>query len=392
MVTRGIAVDRAYLIDILKRMIAIDSVLPHEQLLAEFIAEETRKMGIEPEWHEVSPGRPNVYAGLQFGEGGRCLSFSGHSDTVGAVSGWETDPFSAFEKDGRIYGLGAINMKSGLACMLAAMKALAGNRDEIKVNGRVELMVVVDQEGLSTGAEAALATKHAKCDAMLHAEHFFGDSDKNYLPIAVTGKVLYKLIVKGRSAHAFRPHEGGINAITDAATIVSALGKLSLGRHHLFGEGTYCTLKIEGGPREYSAVVPELCEITITRLIVPGETRESAVADMRQLIDALNLESTVAIETPPPSYDPYQLDPATPIFQTFKGVYFEIVGERPHFKGHRGIVDANVFVAKGDIPTIVFGPKGANHHRAGEYVEVASLEPVARVYVETALGFLKEGT
>ncbi len=112
---RGITVDRAYLVDVLKRMIAIDSVLPHEQLLAEFIAEEIRIMGLKPEWHEVSPGRPNVYASVQFGEGGRFMSFSGHSDTVGAASDWETDPFSAYEKDGRIYGLGAINMKSGLA-------------------------------------------------------------------------------------------------------------------------------------------------------------------------------------------------------------------------------------------------------------------------------------
>jgi len=70
-------------------------------------------------------------------------------------------------------------------------------------------------------------------------------------------------------------------------------------------------------------------------------------------------------------------------------VYRAIIGKEPCFAGHRGIVDANVFVARGGIPTIVFGPKGANHHKAGEYVEIASLEPVARIYVETALSFLR---
>lgn len=370
-------------------MIAIDSVLPHEERLAEYLADQIRGLGLEPEWHEVAPGRPNVYAALELGRGGRFISFSGHSDTVGAASDWATDPFEAVERDGRIYGLGAINMKSGLACMLAAMKALSDNREKLGVNGRVGLMIVVDQEGLSTGAEAALTTEHAGCDAMLHAEHFFGDSGEDYLPIAVTGKVLYKLIVRGRSAHAFRAHEGGINAITDAASIVRALERLSLGKHHLFGQGTYCTLKIEGGPREYSMVVPERCEVIITRLTVPGESRDSAVADMRQLIDGLDLESTVEIETPPPYYDPYQLDPSKPVLSMFKQVYRAIIGKEPCFAGHRGIVDANVFVARGGIPTIVFGPKGANHHKAGEYVEIASLEPVARIYVETALSFLR---
>lgn len=385
-------IDRQYLIETLRRMIAIDSVLPHEQRLAEFIADEIRRMGLEPEWHEITPGRPNVYARLELGEGGKFISFSGHSDTVAAASNWETNPLEAFEREGRLYGLGAINMKSGLACILAALKTLSANRGQLHVSGTVGLMIVVDQEGLSTGAHAALETDHASCDAMFHAEHFFGDSPANYLPIAATGKVLYKLIVKGRSAHAFRPHEGGINAITDAATIIKALDQLKLGRHELFGQGTSCVLKIDGGPREYSIVVPERCEVTITRLTVPGETRDSVVADMRSLIDDLNLESVVAIETPPPAYDPYHLDPETPILPLFRQVYEETIGRPPHFAGHRGIVDANVFVAKGGLPTVVFGPKGANHHKAGEYVEIASLEPVARVYAETALRFLAGGS
>lgn len=387
---REIEIDTGYLIAALKRMIAIDSVLPYEERLADFIAEEVRRMGIEPEWHEIAPGRPNIYAALDLGEGGRFISFSGHSDTVGAASDWQTDPFRAVARDGKLYGLGAINMKSGLACMLAAFKALAENCARLEVGGRVGLMIVVDQEGLSAGARAALKTPHAKCDAMLHAEHFFGDSEQNYLPLAVTGKVLYKLVVRGRSGHAFRPHEGGINAITDAATIVKALAQLKLGRHHLFGEGTCCVLKIEGGPKEYSVVVPERCEVTITRLIVPGETRESAVEDMQRLVVGLGLGSSVEIQTPPPSYNPYQLDPDAPIVPLFKQVYSGVIGREPYFAAHRGIVDANLFVAQGNIPTIVFGPRGANHHRAGEYVEVSSLEPVAQIYVETALRFLEQ--
>jgi acetylornithine deacetylase/succinyl-diaminopimelate desuccinylase-like protein len=385
--TDPLAIDTAHLINTLKTMVSIDSILPHEECLAEFIADEIRAMGLEPAWHEVAPGRPNVYCTADLGPTDRFLVFSGHSDTVGVASGWETDPFQLTEGDGRLYGLGAVNMKGGLACSLTAFKALVEAEEVHGSLGRLGFAVTVDQEGHSIGAKALLETEYGRCDAMLHAEHFYGNSEEDYLPIAVTGKVLYKLTVRGRTAHAFRPHLG-VNAVADASRIVAALDRLGLKEDPLFGKGTVCTLKIEGGYKEYSMVVPEHCEVVITRLIVPSETRETAVQDMRELIDSLGLESEVEIETPPPCYDPYFLDRNTPILTPFQEVYREVIGTNPHFAGHRGIVDANVFVAEGNIPTIVFGPKGANHHSAGEYVELATLEPVARVYAETARRFL----
>jgi len=384
-----IAINPDYLLQTLREMIRINSVLPREEALAAYLAELIRELGLEPEWHEVAPGRPNVYATAELGKSDRFLVFSGHLDTVPAASGWETDPFEPLEKDGRLYGLGAINMKAGLACMLAAFKALVETRDLPRGSGRVGLAVTVDQEGQSVGARALLKTAYGRCDAMLHGEHFFGDSPKDYLPIGATGKVLYKLTVKGRAAHAFRPHLGGINAVTDAARIITALDRLKLREHPVFGTGTVCTLKIDGGYKEYSIVVPELCEIVITRLIVPGESVDTAVRDMRDLIESLKLESQVEIETPPPCYDPYELDENSSIMPVFRRVYREVIGVEPVFRPHSGIVDANVFVAEGGIPTVVFGPRGANHHCPGEYVELATLEPVARVYAETALRLLK---
>jgi acetylornithine deacetylase/succinyl-diaminopimelate desuccinylase-like protein len=380
-------VDVGYLLDTLEAMVAIKSVLPNEEHLAEYIAGQLRAMGLEPEWHEVAPGRPNVYATAHLGSGERFLVFSGHSDTVGAAVGWDTDPFRLTERDGRLFGLGAYNMKAGLACSLAAFKALVEARAARPSLGRLGFAVTVDQEGHSLGSRALLETEYGHCQAMLHAEHFYGDSGQDYLPIAATGKVLYRVAVHGRAAHAFRPHLG-LNAITDAAQIVSALDRLKPGQHPLLGAGTVCTLKIEGGYREYSIVVPEYCEVIITRLTVPGETRQSALRDLTDLVETLEIESRVEIDMPPPAYDPYFLDDGAPILATFTDVYRQVVGLAPHFAGHQGITDANVFVAEGNIPTVVFGPKGANHHAAGEYVVMDTLEPVAKVYVETAHLFL----
>ena len=75
----------------------------------------------------------------------------------------------------------------------------------------------------------------------------------------------------------------------------------------------------------------------------------------------------------------------------FHDQYRKEIGHDPHFRPHLGIVDANVFVAEGNIPTLVFGPKGGRHHQAGEYVNISSLEPVVRIYVETAKAYLSRG-
>jgi acetylornithine deacetylase/succinyl-diaminopimelate desuccinylase-like protein len=143
--TDPLAIDTAYLIATLKTMVSIDSILPHEERLAEFIAAELRAMGVKPEWHEVVPGRPNVYCSVDLGSTDRFLIFSGHSDTVGVASGWETDPFRLTERDGRLYGLGAVNMKGGLACSLAAFKALVEAKELHGSLGRLGFAVTVDQ-------------------------------------------------------------------------------------------------------------------------------------------------------------------------------------------------------------------------------------------------------
>ena len=382
-----ITIDETYLLRVLRELVSIDSVLPSERLAAEFLAQELSALGLVPEMTEVAPGRPNVCATAGLGSSDRFLVFSGHSDTVGPATDWETDPFELTEVEGRLYGLGVYNMKAGLACALTAFKAVLEATDLHASLGRLGLAVTVDQEGHSLGAKALLDTEYGRCDAMLHGEHFYGDSEADYLPIAATGKVLYKLSVKGRAAHAFRPHLGGINAVTDAACIVAALDRLVLREHPLFGKGTTCVLRIEGGPKQYAIVVPEHCDVIVTRLTVPGETKDIAVQDMRRLVDSLDLESDVEIEIAPPYYDPYFLDETGPFVAQFRDTYRRVIGIEPHFAAHRGIIDANVFVGEGQIPTIAFGPKGANHHCAGEYVEKVTLVPVARVYAETALDF-----
>ena len=195
-------IDTGYLLDTLKQMIRINSILPHEEALATFIAAELRKMGVEPEWHEVSPGRPNVYAMADLGGSDKLLTFTGHTDRVDIALNWPTDPFDPVEKDGKLYGLGSMDMKAGVACALVAFKTLLEAEELHGRLGKIGFAATVDEEAMGTGARALLETKYGKSDAMLLGEPWFGnDEPDQILPLGITGKVLYKITVTGRTAH-----------------------------------------------------------------------------------------------------------------------------------------------------------------------------------------------
>src|SRR5689334_5130549 len=116
-------------IKLLRDLISIDSVNPSlvpggagEGQIAQAVANEMRAIGIGVEVTEVAPGRPNVIGVLEGKAPGRSLMLCGHLDTVSVV-GME-NPFDPVERDGRVYGRGAQDMKGGLAAMIDAARSL----------------------------------------------------------------------------------------------------------------------------------------------------------------------------------------------------------------------------------------------------------------------------
>ncbi|HSJ53294.1 MAG TPA: M20/M25/M40 family metallo-hydrolase, partial [Anaerolineae bacterium] len=310
-------IDDTYTLRLLQDMVAINSVVGQEGPLAEYLYAELQSLGLPCEMHQVEAGRFNVYARLAGTGPGRRLNFNGHLDTVPTCEGWATDPFTPVLKDGRLYGLGACDMKAGIACILTMLKAFVDSGHPFR--GELSFSGVVDEEAYSKGARAMLDTDLAACDAVVLAEPYSGDEGKP-IPLGITGKVLYDLTVRGRAAHGFHP-ELGINAVEQAAHLVAALDRLPMREHPDFGRGNTCTLKIEGGYQLYSVVVPDLCRVEINRLLVPGETSATAVEDMEALIRSLDLEATVDVALKPPRYEPFLVSRDDPIIQIFDDVY-----------------------------------------------------------------------
>jgi acetylornithine deacetylase/succinyl-diaminopimelate desuccinylase-like protein len=375
--------DRDYCIRVLQNLIAINSIVGREGAVADYLRTELEDLGLACELQEVEPGRSNVYAWLQGSGRGRRLNFNGHTDTVPVCEGWTHDPFTPVIQDGRLYGLGACDMKGGIACILAMLKAFVESGHRFR--GELSFSGVIDEEAYSKGARAMMDTDLANCDAIVLAEPYSGDAEMP-IPLGITGKVLYDLTVRGYAAHGFHP-ERGVNAVEEAARIVSALGRLRLREHPEFGRGNTCTLKLEGGYQIYSVVVPDVCHVEINRLLVPGETAASAVEDMQELVRSLQLKAQVEVGLKPPRYDPFVVGRDQPIIQLFHSVYREMTGAEPVYVYGPGITDANVFGERG-IPCLHLGPARGNVHQPDEYVSLDWLERLPRMYALIAARFL----
>ena len=377
--------DDAYTVEVLKDMIRIPSVVGDEGALAEYIHTQLSAMGLDCELHEIEPGRSNVYAKLKGDLPGPKLHFNGHTDTVPVVEDWDTDPFTPVEKDGRLYGLGACDMKGGLACMMNLMRAFA--RSGYRFGGELSFSAVIDEEAYSKGAKAMMETEYGKMDAVVLAEPYPGDEEKP-IPLGITGKILYDVLVKGKAAHAFSP-QNGVNAVEEAGKILANLDKLHFLSHPDFGTGNYSTIKIEGGYNIYSVVVPDRFRFEINRLLVPGETAARAISEMEALVESLNLESTVEVKTKPPMYEAYVMSKDAPILQVFDSVYREVMGKAPAYVHSSGITDANVFAGEGGIDCLHLGPRRGGAHQKNEYVPLEWLPKVSEMFAMIAARFLK---
>jgi acetylornithine deacetylase/succinyl-diaminopimelate desuccinylase family protein len=378
--------DDSYTVKLTKEMINIPSVTDDEEMIGEYIRGKLEEYGLKTSLDMVEPGRPNVYGVLEGTKPGKRLNYNAHSDTVPAGDDWGTDPFHAEIREDRIYGRGACDMKSGIACTLNMLRAITDSG--VEFNGELSFSALVDQEATDKGAWRMMEDpKWRSLDGIVLTYSYCGDETKP-IPLGLTGKILYNVRVKGKAAHGFRPHLG-VNAVEDAATIISNLDKLKLKSHPKFGKGTVCTLKVEGGYEKYSVVVPENARFEVNRLLVPGESVDYALDDMRRLVGSLDLKSEVVVDLKPPRYEPYIATREEPLMRILDDVYNETMGREPLYEYAYGITDANIFQGEHGIQCIHIGPQRGNAHGANEYVKIEWLHPISEMYAKIALRYLK---
>jgi acetylornithine deacetylase len=372
-------------IALLEELVAIDSVNPSlvpgargEAEIARRIAVECIALGLAVDVTEVAPGRPNVVAVLEGRTRGPSLMFCGHLDTVG-VTGM-ADPFAPRQRDGRLYGRGAQDMKGGVAAMLGATRALveAGGL----ARGRLIVAAVVDEEHASIGAEALAANWRA--DAAVVTEPT--DLD---IAVAHKGFEWIEVETRGRAAHGSRPREGR-DAILRMGRVLGRLEALdrqlqSTPMHHLLGTASLHASTIVGG-RELSSY-PDRCTLQVERRTLPGEALDSGFQEVQAMLAALRreddeFEGDARLLL---TRGPYAIDPDHPL-PTQLADAASSAGCTPRRIGMSFWSDAAILGASG-IPTVLFGPGGAGLHSAEEYVRIDDVRRCRDTLVTLARAF-----
>jgi acetylornithine deacetylase len=379
------------LTQLLSDLVAIDSTNPElvpdgagEGEIARFVADWMRKEGLEVETLDASPGRPNVIgiargrrSRAAGGGGGRSLILNGHMDTVGR--GNMRNAHSPRIVDGKLYGRGAYDMKGGLAaCMFAAAQARKQN-----LRGDVIVQAVADEEYASIGTQA-VASRY-KADGAIVAEF-----TELQLVLAHKGFVWLEVETIGKAAHGSRP-DLGVDAIAKMGRVLTGLeeldGKLrSHPTHPLLGSGSIHASLIKGG-RELS-IYPDRCLLSIERRTLPGETPEGTEAEITTMLDLIRKGDSAfkAVVRRGLDRPPLETGEVSPIAMAVQSAATKTLGHGAAISGVPFWTDAALLHAAG-IPSVLFGPAGAGAHGDEEWVDLASLEACAEIYLQTAMDF-----
>jgi acetylornithine deacetylase len=362
---------------------SIDPDGPGEAEAARFLASVLASWGFAVALQDVADGRQNVVAHLGRPEA-PALLFAGHLDTVG-IDGMTHSPFDAEERDGRIYGRGSADMKSGIAAMCAAA-VLAADSVPDPSRRQVVIAAVVDEEYDSIGMRAFAETASNTSACVL--------TEPTRLAIcpAHRGFVWIELTFTGRAVHGSR-YDIGVDAIRHAGLFLKELEDLDsteLPRktHSLLGRGSVHASLIEGGTG--LSTYPERCVLTIERRTLPGESQSDIESEVRALCDrarerAPNLDVSVRLIT---AQSPSDVSTEAPIVRSLSDA-IQAEGTELSIEGMSAWTDAAILNDVG-IPSVCFGPGDIRHaHAPEEFVPISEIDTATRVLTRVARDWLE---
>ncbi len=395
--------------DLLIALVDIPSPTGQEAGVAHFLVERMAGLGMETDLPQVDPGRPNAIGHLRGRGDGLNLLFTGHMDT--SYSGDEPHlvgegfrPKGVF-RDGWIWGLGANNMKSGLACALVAIEAiiesgieLAGDISFGGVVGEIEKTAIEEFVGIEY-AGYGVGTRHLATHGCSADFAVLAEPTGMRIALANMGVVWARITVEGVVAHsAMSNRPGTTNAIAvmhELQAEIAAWARAYEAGTIYMGERPNVTVAaIRGGDPWRLSRNPHACSLYLDIRTVPGQTTAGITRSLRAVLRAFAArkgcaEPRLHIYVSDP---PNLVDAGSPIAAALADAQALVTGERPPPIIRRPGADAVHLTAYG-VPCIPFGPggrlhpdtKGASMHAFGEHVFLADCVAAARIYLAVAL-------
>jgi putative selenium metabolism hydrolase len=348
---------RDYTANNLSRLVRIRSLSTGEKA----VAEELQRQMLEAGFDDARLDKLGNVIG-RIGNGKKILAFDGHIDTVdvGNIENWERDPFSGEISDGFVHGRGSVDQKGGPAAFVTAgriLKDLAFDRDlTIYFTGSV---IEEDCDGLCW--KYLVEEEKIKPDFVVITEPTNLNIYRGH-----RGRMEIEVSFKGISSHGSAP-ERGKNAIYMASRACLEIEKLNerLTTDEFLGKGSVTITEFISGSPSLCAVA-DYAKIHLDRRLTWGETKESAVAEIREIlgdqdaeIQVLKYEETAytGLRYGMEKYYPtWKMDPDHPLVASAEKTFTEMFQRKP-------VTDKWTFSTNGvtingyyKIPCIGFGP------------------------------------
>jgi putative selenium metabolism hydrolase len=381
--------DQTDLVGFLRDLIQTPSPSTQEKPVGERIAAEMKRL----DFRNVTIDRIGNVVGWMGPGKGPLLMFNGHMDTVRVSDpeAWSRKPFGAEIVDGVLYGLGACDMKGGLAAMIYGAKLLRDSGMDL-MGDLVVACVVQEEPCEGLGSRVLIEEEGIRPDWVVLGEPSGLDVVRGQ-----RGRIEMRLITHGRSAHSACPALGE-NAIYTAARLLFGLELLAeqLGNDAFLGPGSLAVTDISSSAGSRNAV-PDRCELIIDRRLTLGENETKAIAEVQRVIAREGVRAEVEVtEYQATSYSGYpchnrEFYPAWVMAEDHPLVLSAVQAVRDELKhrprvGHWEFSTEGVYTAGvAGIPTVGFGPGDPRHaHTADEHVRLDDVHAAAEVYARLA--------
>ncbi|ALN71998.1 hypothetical protein M673_04675 [Aureimonas sp. AU20] len=376
--------------DILVRLIRCASVTPADAGALGLVESLLKPLGFHAERPIFEePGTPaieNLLATL--GQAGPHLCFAGHTDVVppGSEADWSLPPFSGEVKNGELYGRGAVDMKGGIACFLAALARLE-SKGAIPP-GRISLLVTGDEEGPAINGTVKLLdyaeARGHRFDACLLGEPTNPEALGDMIKIGRRGSLTGVVTLLGRQGHVAYPHLAD-NPTRRLAPVLAALldTPLDAGTERFQPSNFEVTTVDTGNPA--SNVIPARVELRFNIRFNDRWTPDSLRAEVLRRIEA-GLAASGAEGKAADLYEVIWRTPVSDVFVTSPGPLVEalsasveaVTGRVPELSTSGGTSDARFI--KNHCPVVEFGLVGRTMHMANECVALSDLETLTAIY------------
>lgn len=326
----------------------------------------------------------NLYA--RIGTEGPHITFAGHTDVVppGDESAWSVGAFSGEVKDGVLHGRGAVDMKGGIACSVAAvLEHLAANGGKPRSDGRgsISFLITGDEEDVSINGTIKLlkwvAERGEKFDHCVLGEPSNVETLGDTIKVGRRGSQSGTLYVDGVQGHVAYPHRAS-NPVPDISRLIVAISDEPL----------------DHGSAQFQASNLEFTSVDVGNSaynVIPGQARAKfniryndnhTQASLRELVEqrlakACGNRIRARIVWEPSNSNVFVTQPGAFTDLAVSAIE-EVTGRKPELSTSGGTSDARFISSY--CPVIEFGLVGQTMHQVDERVPVADLEKLTRVY------------